>query len=55
MAASIRPLHDRVLIKRIDEQEQARGGIIVPDTEEKKKGTGMPMPVGEWTTERRHF
>lgn len=53
MAASI-PLHDRVLIKRIDEQEQARGGIIIPDKEE-KKGAGMPMPVGEWTTERRHF
>jgi len=43
MAASIRPLHDRVLIKRIDEQEQTG------------QGAGMPMPVGEWTTERRHF
>ncbi|HET9786732.1 MAG TPA: hypothetical protein VFP47_06345 [Pyrinomonadaceae bacterium] len=48
MAASIRPLHDRVLIKRIEEQE-------LPDTEEKKKGAGMPMPVGEWTTGSRLF
>ena len=32
MATMIRPLHDRVIIKRLDEEAQARGGIIIPDT-----------------------
>ena len=34
---NIRPLHDRVLVKRIDEDEQVRGGIIIPDTATKEK------------------
>jgi len=32
MATNIRPLHDRVIVKRIEEGEQVRGGIIIPDT-----------------------
>ena len=32
MATNIRPLHDRVIVRRIAEGEQARGGIIIPDT-----------------------
>jgi len=47
MAASIRPLHDRVLIKRIDEQEQARGGIIIPDTAKEKPQQGEVIAVGD--------
>ena len=47
MAASIRPLHDRVLIKRIDDQEQARGGIIIPDTAKEKPQQGEVIAVGD--------
>jgi chaperonin GroES len=47
MATSIRPLHDRVLIKRLDEQEQVRGGIIIPDTAKEKPQQGEVIAVGE--------
>jgi chaperonin GroES len=47
MAASIRPLHDRVLIRRIDEQEQLRSGIIIPDTAKEKPQRGEVIAVGE--------
>jgi len=47
MAATIRPLHDRVLIQRIDEAEQVRGGIIIPDTAKEKPQQGEVMAVGE--------
>jgi chaperonin GroES len=42
----IRPLHDRVLIKRIEEQETVRGGIIIPDTAKEKPQEGEVMAVG---------
>jgi chaperonin GroES len=32
MATKIRPLHDRVIVKRIEEDEKTKGGIIIPDT-----------------------
>ncbi len=32
MAVNVRPLHDRILIRRIEEQETVKGGIIIPDT-----------------------
>ena len=32
MATKIRPLHDRVIVKRIEEEEKTKGGIIIPDT-----------------------
>ncbi|MGH9881250.1 MAG: co-chaperone GroES [Pyrinomonadaceae bacterium] len=47
MAVSIRPLHDRVFIRRVDEQEQARGGIIIPDTAKEKPQQGEVIAVGE--------
>ena len=46
-ATTIRPLHDRVLIKRLDEQEQIRGGIIIPDTAKEKPQQGEVIAVGE--------
>jgi chaperonin GroES len=46
MSASIRPLHDRVLVKRIDEEEQVRGGIIIPDTAKEKPQQGEVIAVG---------
>jgi chaperonin GroES len=47
MAVSIRPLHDRVLISRVDEEEQMRGGIIIPDTAKEKPQQGEVIAVGE--------
>ncbi len=47
MTTSIRPLHDRVLVKRLDEQEQARGGIIIPDTAKEKPQQGEVIAAGE--------
>ena len=43
---NIRPLQDRVLIKRIDEQEQVRGGIIIPDTAKEKPQEAEVVAVG---------
>ena len=42
----VRPLHDRVLIKRVDEQETVRGGIIIPDTAKEKSQEGEVIAVG---------
>lgn len=47
MATSIRPLHDRVIIERLDEQEQIRGGIIIPDTAKEKPQQGKVIAAGE--------
>ena len=45
--ASIRPLHDRVIIRRIDEGEQIRGGIIIPDSAKEKPQEGEVIAVGK--------
>ena len=47
MATSIRPLHDRVLLRRLEEGEQVRGGIIIPDTAKEKPQEGEVVAVGE--------
>jgi len=47
MATTIRPLHDRVIIKRLDEEEQVRGGIIIPDTAREKPQQGKVIAAGE--------
>ena len=47
MATTIRPLHDRVIIKRLDEEEQIRGGIIIPDTAKEKPQQGEVIAAGE--------
>ena len=41
-----RPLHDRVLVKRIDEDEKSPGGIIIPDTAKEKPSEGKVVAVG---------
>ncbi len=41
-----RPLHDRVLVRRIEEAETVRGGIIIPDTAKEKPQEGEAMAVG---------
>jgi chaperonin GroES len=41
-----RPLHDRVVVKRIDAEEKTSGGIIIPDTAKEKPQTGEVVAVG---------
>jgi chaperonin GroES len=43
---NIRPLHDRVLVKRSEAQEQVRGGIIIPDTAKEKPQEAEVIAVG---------
>ena len=47
MTTNIKPLHDRVIVKRIDEGEQVRGGIIIPDSAKEKPQEGEVLAVGE--------
>ena len=42
----IRPLHDRVLVRRIEEDEKTKGGIIIPDTAKEKPSEGKVLAVG---------
>ena len=46
MALKIRPLHDRIVVKRLEEQEVKKGGIIIPDTAKEKPQEGKVMAVG---------
>jgi chaperonin GroES len=46
MAVHVTPLHDRVLVKRIEEKETVRGGIIIPDTAKEKPQEGEVIAVG---------
>ncbi|MGH9453001.1 MAG: co-chaperone GroES [Terriglobia bacterium] len=43
---TVRPLHDRILIKRIEDQETVKGGIIIPDTAKEKPQEGEVVAVG---------
>ena len=42
----VRPLHDRILLKRIEEKESIKGGIIIPDTAKEKPQEGLVVAVG---------
>jgi chaperonin GroES len=46
MTVQITPLHDRVLVRRLEEKETAEGGIIIPDTAKEKPQEGEVMAVG---------
>ena len=46
MKTNIQPLHDRVIVKRIDEGEQVSGGIIIPDTAKEKPQEGEVIAAG---------
>jgi chaperonin GroES len=53
-AMKVRPLHDRILLKRIEEKESIKGGIIIPDTAKEKPQEGLVIAVGNgkiWKTE----
>jgi len=52
MAVNITPLHDRVLVKRIEEKESVRGGIIIPDTAKEKPQEGEVIAVGSGRREK---
>jgi chaperonin GroES len=42
----IRPLHDRLIIRRVKEEEKSKGGIIIPDTAKEKPTEGEVMAIG---------
>jgi chaperonin GroES len=42
----VRPLHDRIMVERLEEQEVRRGGIIIPDTAKEKPQEGKVVAVG---------
>lgn len=46
MALSVQPLGDRLMVRRIEEEEQQRGGIIIPDTAKEKPQQGEVVAVG---------
>ena len=46
MAAKVKPLHDRIIVKRLDEEEKTAGGIIIPDAAKEKPQEGMVVAVG---------
>ena len=43
---AFRPLHDRVVVRRVDSEEKTAGGIIIPDTAKEKPSEGMVVAVG---------
>jgi chaperonin GroES len=43
----LKPLHDRIVVKRTEEEEKTAGGIIIPDTAKEKPQQGRVMAVGE--------
>jgi chaperonin GroES len=46
MAVNIRPLNDRIIVRRLEEQEQMRGGLYIPDTAKEKPQEGEVLAVG---------
>ena len=47
MSTKLTPLHDRILVRRIEEQETVRGGIIIPDSAKEKPQEGEVIAVGK--------
>ena len=45
--SKIRPLHDRVIVQRLEEEEKTKGGIIIPDTAKEKPQEGKVIAVGK--------
>ena len=43
---AIRPLHDRLIVKRLEEEEKTKGGIIIPDSAKEKPAEGKVIAVG---------
>ena len=49
MSTTLHPLHDRILVQRIDEGEVRRGGLIIPDSAKEKPQEGKVLAVGQGT------
>ena len=47
MAVKVRPLHDRIIVERLEETEQVVGGIIIPDTAKEKPQQGKVIAAGK--------
>jgi chaperonin GroES len=52
MAVNLTPLHDRVIVKRIEEKESVKGGIIIPDSAKEKPQEGEVIAVGAGKREK---
>ena len=52
MAMKVKPLHDRILVQRIEEKEQKRGSIIIPDTAKEKPMEGKVIAAGAGRLEK---
>jgi len=52
MATNLRPLHDRIIVQRVEEEEQRVGGIIIPDTAKEKPQQGKVIAVGKGRLEK---
>ena len=46
MAGRVKPLHDRIIVKRVEEEEKSKGGIVIPDTAKEKPQQGKVLAVG---------
>ena len=49
---NVRPLHDRIIVQRLEEEEQKVGGIIIPDTAKEKPQQGKVIAVGKGRIEK---
>ena len=54
MTVNITPLHDRVLVRRLEEKETAKGGIVIPDTAKEKPQEGEVIALGAGKVEKGH-
>jgi chaperonin GroES len=52
MPVNVTPLHDRVLVRRLEEKETAKGGIIIPDTAKEKPQEGEVVSIGAGKIEK---
>ena len=48
---AVRPLHDRIIVKRVEEETKTKGGIIIPDTAKEKPQEGRVVAVGPGRTD----
>jgi chaperonin GroES len=46
MAQRVKPLHDRIIVKRLEEESKTKGGLIIPDTAKEKPQQGKVVAVG---------
>ena len=51
MSQRVKPLRDRIIVRRIEEQEKTKGGIVIPDTAKEKPQQGKVIAVGAGRTE----